>query len=107
MANTYGRLGALRPANTTDAQLYLVGTDINAMVVVFCCNQTGTAVDVRVAHLDSGSTAANEDWLCYDKEVPANDFVKVGPISMTDGESIRVRTATADAVSFIAEGIET
>jgi hypothetical protein len=106
MANEYKRLGALRPADANDAQLYAVPTDERAMVVVFVCNQTGTAATFRLAHLDSGTTPANEDWMYYDYSLAANTTLKIGPIAMNESESLRVRSGTADAISFVASGME-
>jgi len=106
IANTSCKLASSRPADTTEAQLYAVpaATEIDAVLRI--CNQTSNAVDCRVAHTTAGHgdvAADNDDWLYYDKQVPANETIEIS-IHANATETVRVRSATGDALSFGLSG---
>ena len=106
ITNTFGKIASLRPANTDEAQLYTVpaATEVNGVLRV--CNQDSVARTCRVAHTDTGhgaGAAGNDDWLWYDKEIPANDTIEV-TIHATPTQTIRVKASAADVISFHLSG---
>lgn len=106
ITNTFGKLVSLRPANTDEAQLYAVpaATEINAVLRI--CNQDTQQRTCRVAHTTAGhgaSAADGDDWLYYDKPIPANDTIEIS-IHANATETIRVKASTADKLSFHLSG---
>lgn len=106
MANAYKRLAALRPANTNEAELYLVPASTEALVTVSVCNQGAMASTFSIAFTDAAGAAANEDWLIYQRPIDAKDTQQITGIAMEAGNSIRIVAGTADQLSFIAHGME-
>lgn len=102
-------LGQLAPANTTAAALFTANTRTEVTLIVIC-NTTGSAVAARIHHDEGGSTYAADNAIYYDKSIPANDSVFIeatgnfsGMVLMS-GDTIGVRTATNDALTFTAYG---
>lgn len=106
MGMVYKRLGALRPANTNEAELYLVPADTEAVVTITICNQTGGALTYRVAHTDASGAATSEDWIAYDVAISPNSTHQITGRCMAAANSIRVRASAADSISFQADGVE-
>jgi len=80
MAETIKRLGAVRPSSaSTWTQLYQTASGTTAVVSCLAiCNQTSSAVTVRVAHEDGTTgTPANEDIFLYDETIPANTTLQL------------------------------
>jgi len=105
MANSYGRLAALRPANTDEAELYEVDTGEEIIANLFVCNQDSSDRTFRVAHTDSDGAASGEDWIFYDQTIIANMTYNI-PINASAGETIRIKASVADKISFVLSGLK-
>lgn len=106
MADTFKRLAALRPANTSEAELYLVGTGKQAIANLTICNQDSTSHTFSIAQTDTSGAATGEDWIYSEHIIMANGTIQLTGLSMNDGESIRVKASIADKISFILSGLE-
>jgi phosphosulfolactate phosphohydrolase-like enzyme len=105
MAEAFGRLAALRPANTSEAELYEVPASTQINATLYICNQNAAEVTVDVAHTDTDGAAAVEDWILSGYIIEANNTINIS-LALTAGEWIRVKTNTADKVSFVLEGLK-
>lgn len=102
-------LGQSRPANTTAAALYTatLETEVSAICI---CNVTSSASTFRLFHDEGGTTFDNTNALYFDYPIPGNDTVWVSADSMGAGlqlqigDSLGIRTGTADALVFTAYG---
>ena len=106
ITNTFCKLASSRPANTDEAQLYVVpaATEINGVLRI--CNQDTQQRTCRVAHCTAahGDVAADgDDFLYYDKAVPANDTIELS-IHANATETIRIKASAADKLSFSLSG---
>ena len=67
MAETLKRLGASKPAATTNTALVVIDTNRSATVILHCCNQSSAVDTVRVAHIDGVIGALDvADYALYD-----------------------------------------
>ena len=102
-------LGQLAPSNTTAVALVtaMVRTEITAL---FIANTTGTAALARVFHDEGGSTYAASNALYYDISIAANSTTVIaaqapfGGIVLAKDDTLGVRTATTNALTFTAYG---
>jgi hypothetical protein len=106
MANTYTRLGALRPANTNEAKLYGPVTGKSAIVSVVICNQDTVDQTYKLALTNTDATADTEDWIAYDYNIGANSSNDFTGICLTYPQTLRVQSSAADKISFVAYGLE-
>ena len=110
MAETIKRLGAVRPSSaSTWTQLYQTASGTTAVVSCLAiCNQTSSAVTVRVAHEDGTTgTPANEDIFLYDETIPANTTLQLTwGITVGAQNTLLVYVSDADSTSFVAWGTE-
>ena len=104
MAVEYKRLAALRPANTSEAELYAVPSNSEVIANLTIVNQTGSSATFRVAHTDAVGAAASEDWLAYDEPLAAYSRMVI-PITAKNPETVRIQSGTADAISFLLAGM--
>jgi len=96
----------LTPNSTLQATLFTVGTDspagedCQALVNV---SVVGTAaINVRVGVIPSGGSVI---WLMYDDAVEsANPVIGLGPLFLQSGDTIEVRTDSANNVTFSVTG---
>jgi hypothetical protein len=105
MANTYTRLAALRPANTSEAELYEVEAAEYIVAEIFICNQDTSDRTYRVAVTDSSGAASGEDWIHYDFPIQANMSHKL-TIACGDGNTVRVKASVANLISFVLMGLK-
>ena len=105
MATVYKRLAAVRPANTSEAALLLVGasTEINGVLRV--CNQDSVVRTYSIAHCNATGAATGEDWLAYDREILSCETHEYS-IHANAAEEIRIKASVADKVSFNLSGME-
>jgi hypothetical protein len=76
MATTYKILGQSAPAATTAADVYTVGSGLQAVIsTVTVCNRATGAATYRVSVRPDGAAQANQHYLAYDSTVPANDTI--------------------------------
>jgi hypothetical protein len=100
------RLAALRPTDTSEAELYAAPSGKEVVGSLNVCNQDTSDASFRLAHTDGSGAAAGEDWICYDQDIAANSSITIGPISMYDGEYLRVVASVANKLSFVFSGME-
>jgi len=105
MANTYERLAALRPANTSEAELYASSSGEYIVASLYVTNQDSTDRTFRVAITDASGAATDEDWIYYDTTIYANMTFRL-KLSFGNGDTVRVRAGTADVVSFVLSGLK-
>jgi len=105
IAVTYKLLASVRPANTSEAALILIGagTEINGVLRV--CNQDSQTRTYQVAHCAATGAATGEDWLAYDKQISANETHEYS-IHANATEEIRIKASVADKISFNLSGME-
>ena len=104
MANTYTRLAALRPADTNEAELYEVAADEYIVASLHICNQSASEISHSIAITDASGAATDEDWICFSFPIQANMTHKRN-ISIGDGDTIRVKSSSADDISFVLTGL--
>ena len=106
MTTAYKRLAALRPADTSEAELYEVPASTEAIVTLNICNQDTSERTYDVAYTDADGAASGEDWLISGKAIPAKETHQVVGIAMPAASTLRVKASVADKISFIAFGME-
>lgn len=104
MAITYGVLGQTADASVEQSIYTVTGTkDVKVKITV--TNRAATSATFRVAIVPNGGTTANEDYVAYDKSLPANDTLTSVTFTANADDVIRVESSTS-TVTFIAYGIE-
>lgn len=108
MATTYKVLGQAAPANTSNANLYTVGSGKSAVVsTIHIANVTSTAATVRVFARIAGATAGVGNALAYDVSIAGNSFLALTTgITLAATDVLTVQTATSNAITFTAFGSE-
>ena len=102
----YGRIAAVRPANTNEQDLYALGAGEEFIGRIIICNQDSTARTYNIAVTDTGTgvAASGEDWIEYGTEIPANTaFEKRVEVAATG--TIRIQASIADLLSFALMGM--
>lgn len=93
---------ASSPTNTSNAVLFTASGDTS--VLITAANLTALPVAVRIGITPSGGSIF---YVVYDLAIPANDAVEpYGPFFLQTGDTVDVRTATANAVTFALTGVE-
>jgi len=103
---TSAKLASLRPANTTEVELYVVPASTEIDAVFYICNQDTSDRTFRVAFCTAGHgdvAADGDDFVFYDKPILANDTQTLS-ISGEATTTIRVRASIADKLSFVLMG---
>lgn len=91
---TYKVLGQSSPAATTNTDVYTVpGSTQSAVSTIAVCNRSASSVTYRLALRPAGAAIANQHYLAYDANLPANTTVN---------ETIGVTLATTDVVTVYA-----
>lgn len=108
MAFVYKTLGVVAPANTSNADLYTVGSGKSAVVSTLAIsNVTGTAATARVYIRVAGATAAVGNAIVYDTSIAANSTLALSlGITLAATDVITVQSGTGSALSFFAFGSE-
>jgi len=108
MAMTEKRLGKARPTDTNVATLYTVPASTTTIITsIRVCNTTTSAATCRIFLGASGETADQTTAIYYDYNVPANStLVDDGKHILEAAGTIKVRTGTASALTFIASGVQ-
>ena len=104
MAIEYKRLAAVRPANTSEAELYPVPSGSEIIANLTIVNQSSSSITFRVAHTDAVGAATGEDWLAYDEPLAAKSRLVI-PITAKNPETVRIQASIADLVSFVLAGM--
>jgi hypothetical protein len=108
MATTYKVLGQAAPANTSNADLYTVPADTQAVVSTLqVANVTAEEATCRIYVRISGAAAANSNAVAFDLSVPAQSVVAL-TTGMTLGATdvITVRSSVSNALTFSLFGSE-
>ena len=105
MAEEFGRLAALRPANTDEAELYEVPASTQINATLYICNQDTSSRSCYVAHTDADGAAADEDWILYNYSIDAGSAINIS-LALKAGEWVRIKASVADKVSFVLEGLK-
>jgi len=107
MASTYKVLAQSAPSATTNTDVYTVGSGKSAVVsTITVCNRAASAATYRIAIRVAGATLANEDYIAYDANVPANDTISLTiGITLAATDVVTVYASTAN-LSFNIFGAE-
>jgi hypothetical protein len=107
MASTYKVLAQSAPSATTNTDVYTVGSGKSAVVsTITICNRAASAATYRIAIRVAGGTIANEDYIIYDTQVPANDTISLTlgvTLAATDVVTVYASTANLSFNLFGAE----
>ena len=98
-------LGQIKPAGTTDTDVYTVPANTQAQVILNICNQTGSAETYRVALRQNGAGLSAIQYLVYDVSLAANTFAQIKGLCLNAGDVITARSASGN-ISFTATGLE-
>jgi hypothetical protein len=107
MATTYKILGQSAPAATTAADVYTVGSGLQAVIsTVTVCNRATGAATYRVSVRPNGDAQADQHYLAYDSSVPANDTIALTlGLTLDAADVVTVYGSSAD-LSFNVFGSE-
>ena len=102
----YGALAQAAPAFGVVANLYWVPRgQMTDGVRVVSCNRSAVPAAVRISVALEGAADSNEQYIAYDKTVPALDTVATVEFSLGERSVVRVTSDTGD-VSFTLFGKE-
>src|SRR5258706_1203014 len=104
------RLARVRPANTSDTLAFTASlpTEVTRLLIA---NNTAGAIAFRLYHVTGAGAFGIDNAVWYDKSVAANDtFIDQATndnagIQLAAGDTIGVRTATANALVFHIYGV--
>jgi hypothetical protein len=108
MAAVYKILGQSRPADTNNAVLYTVPAGAEAIIsTITATNVTGDAEQIRIFIVPDGGSPSESNALVYDPGL-FSFTVQAFTIGVTlaAGDTIQVRSAEADSITFQAFGQE-
>jgi hypothetical protein len=108
MATTFKVLGQAAPANTTNADLYTVGSGKSAIISTLAIsNVTNAVATARVFVRVAGATAAASNAIVYDATMAANSTTAMTlGMTLTATDVITVQSSVANALTFMAFGQE-
>lgn len=89
-------------AASTYSTLYFTDTGKTAVVSTLgVCNTASTAATVRIGMANAAGTPAANEWLVYDRSVPANDtlLLTIG-LAMQTGEYLRISSSASTCAFF-------
>jgi hypothetical protein len=103
----YKVLGQSAPAATTAADVYTVGSGLQAVIsTVTVCNRATGSATYRVSVRPDGDAQADEHYIAYDASVPANDTIALTlGLTMDAADVVTVYGSSAD-LSFGVFGQE-
>lgn len=108
MATAYKVLGQAAPANTNNTDLLTVGSGKSMVIsTLHIANVNGSAVAATVYVRVAGAAASNANTLIPTISVPANSvYAFTEGITLAATDVITVKSATANALTFMAFGSE-
>jgi hypothetical protein len=108
MATTFKVLGQSAPADTSNANLYTVGSGKTAIISTLAIsNVSASAATARVFVRVAGATAAASNAIVYDASIGANSTTALTlGITLAATDVISVQSGTANALTFMAFGQE-
>ncbi len=102
-------LGQGRYNNTTNNTVYTVPASTTAQFTsIRVCNNTATAITVRVFVVPSGSSADQSTCIVYDFNIPANDYHEFieKPIILEAAGTLVYQNGTANAGTITVSGLQ-
>lgn len=108
MAAAYKILGQVRPADTSNAELYTAPAGTETIVSTLAVtNVTALAATIRIFVVPSGQSASEDNALVYDPSLAPRTVqgFTIG-LTLAAGDKIIVATGTASSVTFQAFGQE-
>lgn len=107
MTIAYQRIAAVRPANTSEQDLYAVAASTEVIGIIHVCNQDSVTRTFNIAVTDAGTGvgAGGEDWIEYETSIPANVAYKVSIEGLKPTATIRIQASVADKISFVLMGM--
>lgn len=107
MATTYKVLGQSAPSATTNTDVYTVPSATSAVIsTITVANRDSSAATYRVAVRPLGATIANQHYIVYGTQVPANDTISLTlGITLAATDVVTVYASTAN-LSFNLFGAE-
>lgn len=108
MAEALGILGQIAPADTNLTDLYSVPSGTMATISsITVCNRSTSLTNFRISVAKANELDATKQYIFYDQELDANStFTVTIGITLGPTDKIRVRTATANVLTFNIFGIE-
>lgn len=108
MAFGYKILGQAAPANTSNADLYTVGSGKEAIISsIVIANVSATAATYNIFVRAAGATAADSNKLVGGVSAAANSTTTIAiGITLAATDVITVQSGTANALTFHAFGTE-
>lgn len=108
MPTTYKVLGQSAPTNTSNADLYTVGSGKSAVIsTISITNDTGTAATGQIYIRVAGATASLSNALVYNTSFAPNSTTALTfGITLAATDVVTVQTGTANALTFMAFGSE-
>ena len=107
MASTYKVLAQSAPSATTNTDVYTVGSGKSAVVsTITVCNRAASSATYRIAVRPLGATLANQHYIAYDANVPANDTISLTigvTLAATDVVTVYASTANLSVNIFGSE----
>jgi hypothetical protein len=107
MAITYKVLAQSAPSATTNTDVYTVGSGKQAVVsTITICNRGASTATYRIAIRPDGATIANQHYITYDANVPANDTISLTLGLTADAADVVTVYASNANLSFNLFGTE-
>ena len=108
MPTAYKILGQAAPANTSNADLYTVPSSTQTVVsTIAIANTAASSALGRIFVVPSAGSASTANAIVYDYSFEGNSTVTLTlGITLTTGDKIIVRSATANVLTFHAFGSE-
>ena len=107
MAITYKVLAQSAPSATTNTDVYTVGASKQVVIsTITVCNRAASAATYRIAVRPNGATLANEHYIVYDTQVPANDTISLTLGITADAADVVTVYASTANLSFNLFGTE-
>lgn len=107
MPKIYTVAGQVSPSADTDTVLYTVAANKQFVgSTLNICNRAATTANYSVAVVPSGETLGDKHYVCFGKELAANDYKNLTMgLTIKAGDKVYVRSSTA-TLSFSLFGAE-
>ena len=106
ITSTRQKIASVRPADTNEAQLYVIGAGAQMDALLRITNSDTSERTYRVAHCTAahGDTAADtDDFIAYDQPISANTTHEI-TIHANATETVRIKASVADKIIFHLSG---
>lgn len=104
---TYKVLAQSAPSATTATDIYTVASATQVVIsTITVCNRGATTSTYRIAIRPNGATLANQHYITYDANVPANDTITLTLGMTADAADVVTVYASTANLSFNLFGTE-